>query len=765
MKVKIPTLSHKPRQGWGHPRDFASADVSFRLVNPRATRGRSIPCGRGGWNSLAILSIPQCPRWCVILDKPSRLTLAQGAGLLVLLFLLLLIPLVLSNHPAGTALGGLFFVVIFFFSGYLLLSAAALPIGLRFLLSPVFGILGVTTLYDAFARASWGAYFFYIVIFLSGAGIVLFALRVRCDLASWGPEDSRAVLAGSIVALSVAPMFWRSGRFSGGEFVFHGPAGQDHLFHVTLLQRLLQHVPPDNFMFAGLRPSVYHYFDDQTLALVLRAQHTLHLSAIDLFDLYYRCYPTIVYFLLGAFAYLVGRQILGTTKGGVLGVLLLMGAGGLGWIVGILQTAAHATHLVAMRERLFTTWTAWDGVDAIRPLVHRPAHYHSLLICLAAISLLLRPGRTRRDWSLAGLLLGLMAGFNFTLAATFGAAAVFATLLLFLRGRKDLARDLAWLTFFLFVGSLPVNAEMLLSGFHNEAPGFPFRGPNLEFSTSVWGMWLAKVLPAALVPLAALILLPIVAYGFKLFGVGALARLDLGEERHRGIAALLAVVFVISFVIGTFFPYQGFGVAIIFLQPTFWILGLFSLRPIGHWLERNQPSWRALALWGVLGLTWIQALLAFNLSYKTTFSQETMHALQDVRATAPPDDVVAYLPSDIVQQATWGYSQGSTNFAIMALTGLDGYCSSQTYSVYGAVPGLSGKSPAEVMDKAERLYEQRRADVDSFVRGSMSADAAARLTNDHVRWIVVFGDAMREISTPVIPWRKTRQIAIYRLSP
>jgi hypothetical protein len=334
-----------------------------------------------------------------------------------------------------------------------------------------------------------------------------------------------------------------------------------------------------------------------------------------------------------------------------------------------------------------------------------------------------------------------------------------------LPGRKDLARDLAWLTFFLFVGGLPVNAEMLLSGFHNEAPGFPFRGPNLEFSTSVWGMWLAKVLPAALVPLAALILLPIVAYGFKLFGVGALARLDLGEERRRGIAALLAVVFVISFVIGTFFPYQGFGVAIIFLQPTFWILGLFSLRPIGHWLERNQPSWRALALWGVLGLIWVQALLAFNFSYETTLSQETIRALQDVHAIAAADDVVAYLPSDITQNGVWGYTQSSTNFAVMALTGLDGYFSSETYSIFNAVPGLSGKSSKEVLDQAERLYQQRRDDIDSFVRGPMSAYAATRLANDHVRWIVVMGDAMREISTPVAPWRKTSEIVVYRLSP
>src|SRR5216684_6750926 len=113
-----------------------------------------------------------------------------------------------------------------------------------------------------------------------------------------------------------------------------------------------------------------------------------------------------------------------------------MGAGGLGWFFGALRTAVHASQFTAMREALFTNWTSWDGIDSILPLVHRPAHYHSLLICLAAINVLLRPERSRRDWLLAGLLLGLMAGFNLTLAATFGVAAVIGGLIVLLQHRQ-----------------------------------------------------------------------------------------------------------------------------------------------------------------------------------------------------------------------------------------------------------------------------------------------------------------------------------------
>lgn len=696
------------------------------------------------------------------------MTFSRGYGVpLLLLFLLLLIPIGLSNHPLLTCLSGVVLVVIFFFSGYLVLILfSGISSSLRLVLSPVVGILCLTTTYDVFARLSLGTLFFYVALTaMSAAGITLFARRGRRDFASWGAEDCRTVLAGGCVALTVAPLFWRSGRFSGEDFVFHGPAGQDHLFHITLLRRLLQHVPPDNFMFGGLRPAVYHYFDDQTLALILRAQRLVFPGAQDLFDLYYRCYPTLIYFLIGALAYAVGRQILGTAKGGILSMLLLLGGGGLGWIIGVLQAAAHATDLVAMRERLSSSWTVWDGVDALRPLVHRPAHYHGLLICLAAISIVLRPQSNRRHWMLSGLLLGLMAGFNFTLAATFGAAALLGTVVLLLQRKKGDACNLAWLALFIFIGSLPVNAEMLLAGFRNMSPGFPFRGPNLEFSTSVWGIWISRILPPLLVPITCLLLFPILAYGVKLFGLGALVRLNLGEECYRAIATLLAIVFGISFTIGVFFPYQGIEVGAIFLQPTFWILSLFALRPIGTWLQHNTIKWHAVALWGILGVTWIQALLAFNFGYEATFSRDTMRALDDLRVAASQQDVVAYTPSDIQQRAVWGYAQNSTNFAIMAMTGLDGYFSSQLYSKFNAVPGLSGRTPEEILDKAEHLYEQRHADVESFINGDITTEASARLTNDRVCWIVVTGDEMQKIASSLKPWRMTSEIAIYRLSP
>jgi len=689
-----------------------------------------------------------------------------------LLIALLFIPVILSNRPETAFLGIVTIVVVFFFPGYFLLTfLSALPDGSNLLIGPIFGIVCVTTAYDLVARLSLEAYFIYFLVPISTAGIVVFIAHLRRppEISSWTIEDCVIPIAGACVALAVAPLYWRSGRFAGGEFVFYGPAGQDHLYHVTLLQRLMHHVPPDNFIVSGLRAPIYHYFDDLTLGLVLQVERSLHFGLTNLFDLYYRCYPTVIYFLIGALAYRAGKQLAGSargrsTSGGILGVLLLLGAGGLGWIFGGLQTAAHAGHLLTMRAKMFSNWTTWDGVDSLLPLVHRPAHYHSLLICLAAINVLLQSQRSRRHWVVAGLLLGLMAGFNFTLAATFGIATVVGSLLFLLRRRKSDAIDLAWLALFILIGSLPVTVAMVLSGFHNTSAGFPFRGPNLEYPISVWGELLHRMLPSASVPWAALVIFPIILYGVKLFGVRAMAGLRLGEENNLGIALILIITFLLSLVIGTFFPYQGLGgVAVIFLQPTLWILGLFAIKPVCSWLASPSGNWRPIVLWGTLGLTCIQALVAFNFSDKASLSRDAALALWEIRDQAAPDDVVAYIPSSLNGQAIWGTPATSTNFAIMAMTGLDGYFSSETYTEFFAVPGLSGRDPADVLAQAERLYGQRRDTVDGFLKGDRADLSSARLRTDHVRWVVLSGDAAQSVSPSLMPWRRTQDLVFYRL--
>src|SRR6266496_5658404 len=277
--------------------------------------------------------------------KSSRFAILLSS---LLALLCILVPVALANDRKGLIEGFFVLVLLFFFPGYAFQSALGTPTdALRIFLSPIFGIATLVTVYDVAVRLSIGNSFPYFALLLSCTGVRLFARHCRRISLSefWKPEDAEAFIAGCLVTLSVALLYWRSGRFSNGLFVFYGPAAQDPLFHLTLMQRLLHHLPTDNFIMVGLRAPVYHYFDDLTLALTLIAQRALHLGSTDIFDLYYRCYPTLVYFLLGALAYRVGRQLVGKIIGGILGALMLLGAGGLGWLLGALRTVSNAPHV------------------------------------------------------------------------------------------------------------------------------------------------------------------------------------------------------------------------------------------------------------------------------------------------------------------------------------------------------------------------------------------------------------------------------------
>jgi hypothetical protein len=365
----------------------------------------------------------------------------------------------------------------------------------------------------------------------------------------------------------------------------------------------------------------------------------------------------------------------------------------------------------------------------------------------------------------AGLLLGLMAGFNYTLAATFGISALFACVVSLLLHRFAEARDLVWLTVSIFIGALPKNLIMF-SGFENITRGSPLSGPNLDYPVAIWGDLLSRIFPPTLVPLVCLVVFVTVAYGVRLVGLPAMALGKIAGISHRGVGILFATVFVLSFVIGTFFSFHEIGGApaqIILLQPTLWILSIFSLRPILSWLERGGHAWRPIALWGMLGLTWSQSLLALNFSHMVAFSTDTVAIFKDIRLAASPDDVIVYLPVGRTDTPILGGPQQFTDYAVMAMTGLDGYFSNETYSVSDALSGVEGQTESEILTAANRIYRQRTHDVELYLRGNVDPAALNRLSSDHVRWIVLSKSAVQETPLPAQPWRQNPEIAVYRL--
>jgi hypothetical protein len=144
------------------------------------------------------------------------------------------------------------------------------------------------------------------------------------------------------------------------------------------------------------------------------------------------------------------------------------------------------------------------------------------------------------------------------------------------------------------------------------------------------------------------------------------------------------------------------------------------------------------------------------------FPGDTVKVLEDIRSISAPDDVIAYLPSSLIQEPVLGRATETTNFAITALTGLDGYTSSGGYSISFAVPGLHGRNEAEILGEARQIYEQRRNDLESFVRGDTGP---ARLLADHVRWIVISTQNLHPGASSPAPWRKTADVVVYKLCP
>jgi len=160
----------------------------------------------------------------------------------------------------------------------------------------------------------------------------------------------------------------------------------------------------------------------------------------------------------------------------------------------------------------------------------------------------------------------------------------------------------------------------------------------------------------------------------------------------------------------------------------------------------------------MLMLIWMQAILAFNFSLRTSFDQATTQVLWTIRSDSAPDECRRV-------STKWSHSKSSLRpynriyeFCGHSYDRSRWLCLSRELFDSLSVPGLSGRNSADVLEQAKLMYQQRSQDVDSFIKDDISDAARARLAKDHVRWIVVWGDAMNNISTQVTPWRRPAKL-------
>lgn len=112
---------------------------------------------------------------------------------------------------------------------------------------------------------------------------------------------------------------------------FWGPNTHDGLWHVALINQLINSAPPQNPIFAGEILKNYHYFYDLMVAAAS------FVTGIPVFDLLFRFYPVIFSLLLGILTYFLINLLLEGKKQKKLaflfGIYLVYFSGSFGWIV------------------------------------------------------------------------------------------------------------------------------------------------------------------------------------------------------------------------------------------------------------------------------------------------------------------------------------------------------------------------------------------------------------------------------------------------
>lgn len=677
-------------------------------------------------------------------------------------FIAVLLWLTVTSVLSGALVEPLSFALamsLCFLLGYSLLSLWRSSLGaLDAVLASILGVALLTTIY-ALTRF-YGSHQFHYVFLAVGVATGTCRLALVARVRSKLPHQSAdailkrdALLAAIVVMLVVGSAFYFSGRVSHGELSFFGPMSRDHAFHLGMVERLHAVVPYDNFVVTGYQPPVYHFFSDLAVNLLARDMG----PDSSVLNVYFRLYPGALFFALGFLAYYVPARLFASRTAGAIGVALLLFGGDLSWALGLLQTINHLPDWASVQQNFFSDWVHWNAFGTLYPLVHRPAYYHGLLLFLAGLAPIAERGpRQVRAWALAGLFWGLMAGFNYTFAATVGVAVAGVCLVFLVRGDRENFRLLALCGMVMVFASVIANIFVLIQKVGSDHAASPIRWSPGEFAQMRYG-WIFGDRHGLVPLLGSVFIMAVLCYGVKLVGLWPMyKRTGLGVGCNGPLGAVLLVALMISLALGMLFSssgQMGSGNAIMFLQPTAWIMALFAIFTLTRWVE-HQRSWLRPVILAVLLLVGpLHAFSTFNLGYRVRFDPAYLAALESLRDEAAATDVVAYWPGRIQSQSVFGPAPAANNFFVAAFTGLRGYVAVPGYSHFAASAGPSGGD----------IYRGRAELVEQFQDGKIDTDEIRRLFDDGVRWIVLEKAIEIAPKNGLKVWRSSPAFTILRI--
>jgi len=533
-----------------------------------------------------------------------------------------------------------------------------------------------------------------------------------------------AYLSGWVTLFIVGGAVFFSGHMEGGDLVYYGHLGRDPIFHQAMIGQLSNDVPPQNYIVSGY-PFSYHFLPDLSQALLMEMSG----NSIDVNNMYYRLYPSFIYFLLGSTVSIVCVHLFRSTTVAIFATVLLIGGANLSVIPGFGQALAHIGDVDVFWSRLFTPWDGWGVTGGAIPLIHRPAYYHGMLILFACLYILAAQGHKLRSWVLVGLVCGVLAGFNFTLAASIGICLVVLACISWLQGDRPSARSAAAGAGAALVFSLPFLAILHSTMGGKSATVIPVIEPGF-IAVAKYGYLIGERIPYLVSALLLTLSMVVISFGIKLIGVPSMFRQQMGPVANPRLTLFITLLFAFNLSIALLFRWGDVSQIseIVFIQPTAWLLGLFAIVPLYQWMEQEpMRRYRKILLWLLILVPPVQGLLSANLSYRTVITSQELEAIGYIKSHAGPHDIVAFTPTTRKTEPIFVSGSFVHNFFIPALTGLRGYYSSDSYS----------KLQVQHYPQGMEDYARREALVKRICSSTATQQTVDALIADGVRWMLL----------------------------
>lgn len=198
--------------------------------------------------------------------------------------------------------------------------------GKRIFLSIVIGVVSLTLFAFGVGLLSmyWLVWLYAVVFF-----VIFLVSRIYEEFGNL--KFSKYALAPIIVIIfgtvfQSIPTF-KSGLMTDLGMVFWGPNSHDGVWHMALVNQILEGVPVENPVFAGEKLKNYHFFYDLLIAVF----H--YISRIDIVDLIFRFFPILFSSLVGIGSFYLMMSLFKSRLSSILGLFFIYFAGSFGWIV------------------------------------------------------------------------------------------------------------------------------------------------------------------------------------------------------------------------------------------------------------------------------------------------------------------------------------------------------------------------------------------------------------------------------------------------